>query len=64
MVRVELTNVVDLVAFTLLCEWIGGAGCSHFRCGVDRQIGYGETHAEGGTLTLPGRVWILPSSIP
>jgi hypothetical protein len=56
MVRVELTSWLELVAFTFLCEFIGGAGCSHFRCGFHRQIGLCGTNAEGGTLTLPGRV--------
>ena len=53
---VQISTFPDHVAFTFLCEFIGGAGCSHFRCGFHRQIGLCGTNAEGGTLTLPGRV--------
>jgi hypothetical protein len=51
-VHVELTIWVDLVAFTVLCEKIGKAGCSPSQCGFHRQIGPCGIHAEGGTLTL------------
>ena len=55
-VRVELILGVDLLAYTLLREVIGGAGCSPFPCGFHRQIGSCGSHAEGGALTLSGRV--------
>lgn len=59
MVRVDLTIWVDLVASTLPCEIIGKAGCSPSQCGFHRQIGYCGFHAEGGALTLSGRMWMF-----
>jgi hypothetical protein len=56
MVRVELSVWVDFVAFKILCEQFGKAGCSRSQCAFHRQMGYCAYHAEGGTLTLPGRV--------